>query len=68
MDCDDFYDQFKKLESIAKVPGEPTYALGAHYDNNKKNINEVMHIADKNMYRNKAEFYEANPEYDRRDR
>ncbi|MBR5407855.1 MAG: GGDEF domain-containing protein [Lachnospiraceae bacterium] len=67
MDRDEFYLYYDKLESLSRVPGEPTFALGADYDDKEKNIGKIMHNADKNMYRNKAEYYEANPELDRRD-
>lgn len=51
----------QKLESLSRVPGEPTFALGAHYDDKEKDIGKIIHIADQNMYKNKAQFYETNP-------
>nr|MCR5356414.1 GGDEF domain-containing protein [Lachnospiraceae bacterium] len=67
MDREEFFEYFKRLESLSRVPGEPTFALGAHYDDKEKDIGKIIHIADQNMYKNKAQFYETNPEYDRRE-
>ncbi len=63
---DDFCALFEKLNSISRVEGEPAFALGAHYEDKDPDIGEIMHKADSNMYINKAEYYEANPDLDRR--
>lgn len=46
--------------------GEPSFALGAHYDDAEMNIKKTMRIADSNMYENKAEYYGSHPNADRR--
>ena len=66
MDRDGFNAHFEKLRSLSRIEGEPTFALGAHYDDTSKDIIKIMHTADKNMYINKAEYYEANPQLNRR--
>ena len=66
MDRDDFYSHFKHLKSLSRVKGDPAFALGAHYEDSEKDIRKVMNVADKNMYQNKAEYYELNPDLDRR--
>ena len=65
-DKEEFDALFEKLTAQSCAPGEAAFALGAHYDDKEKDISKVMHIADQNMYINKAEYYEANPELDRR--
>ena len=61
-----FYAAFEKLRSLSRVEGEPSFALGAHYDGTEMNIKKTMRIADSNMYENKAEYYQLNPGKDRR--
>ena len=68
MNKEDFYASFKKLDSVSKIEGEPTFALGAHYEDTDKNIGKIMQTADQNMYHNKAEYYTANPPLNRRSR
>ena len=64
----DFYAAFDKLNSVSKIDGEPTFALGAHYEDSDKDISKIMQTADQNMYHNKAEYYTANPHLNRRNR
>ncbi|MCR5508737.1 MAG: GGDEF domain-containing protein [Lachnospiraceae bacterium] len=66
MDKDRFSSLFDKLRSLSRVKGEPAFAIGAYYDDTGMDINRIMHIADKNMYRDKADYYETNPDADRR--
>ncbi len=66
IDRDEFYSRFEKLSLLSQVKGEPAFAIGAHYDDEEKNIGKIMQIADRNMYRNKAEYYKANPDMNRR--
>ena len=61
-----FYASFEKLRSLSGVEGEPSFALGAHYDDAEMNIKKTMRIADLNMYENKAEYYGSHPNADRR--
>ncbi|MCR5735204.1 MAG: GGDEF domain-containing protein [Lachnospiraceae bacterium] len=68
MDKDEFYSTFERLKAVSRVAGEPAFALGAHFDEKDHDIKEIMHIADSNMYKNKAEYYENNPAADRRSR
>lgn len=68
MNKEDFYAAFEKLDSISKIAGEPTFALGAHYEDSDKQIAKIMQAADQNMYHNKAEYYTANPHLNRRNR
>ncbi len=63
---DDFYTYFEKLKSFSRVEGEPAFALGAHYDEEDKDIRKIMHAADKNMYADKTDYYKANPDLNRR--
>lgn len=67
-DRDDFYSDFEKLKALSRVPGQPAFALGAHYDDDRKDIVKIMNIADQNMYMDKTDYYEANPHMDRRTR
>ncbi len=62
----EFYSLFEKLRSLSRVEGEPAFALGADYDDKDMDIRRIMHAADTNMYENKAEYYELNPDADRR--
>ena len=66
VDRSDFDLLLEKLKSVSRVEGEPTFAVGGYYDDTGMDINKIMHIADTEMYRNKAEFYESNPNMDRR--
>ncbi len=66
MDRDKFEALFEKLGAIAKIEGEPSFSLGACYDDTDADVKKAMRTADKNMYSNKAEYYKANPEVDRR--
>ena len=66
MDKEEFGEHFERLKSLSRIEGEPSFALGAHFDDTYKDIGKTMQIADKNMYINKAEYYEANPDKDRR--
>ena len=68
MDRATFDKHFEKLQSMSQIPGEPTFALGAHYEDTEKDIKAIMHIADQNMYKNKADYYKANPHLNRRAR
>ncbi len=61
-----FYAAFEKLRALSAVEGEPSFALGAHYDDTEMNIKKTMRIADSNIYENKAEYYESHPGADRR--
>ncbi len=63
---DEFYALFEKMKAVSRVKGEPAFALGANFDDGDMDIKAIMHIADQNMYKNKAEYYEMNPELDRR--
>ncbi len=68
MNRDIFYEHFEKLKSISRLEGQPTFALGAHYEDREKDIAKIMHIADQNMYKNKADYYQSNPNLNRRKR
>lgn len=63
---EDFYALFDRLASLSRVEGEPAFALGAHYEDENIDVAKIMQTADSNMYRNKAEYYESNPDADRR--
>ncbi|MCR4807684.1 MAG: GGDEF domain-containing protein [Lachnospiraceae bacterium] len=65
MDREGFYARFEQLKGLSRIEGEPTFSLGAYYDVDM-DIAQIMHIADTEMYSNKAEFYKLNP--DLRDR
>ncbi len=66
MDKETFYSTFEKLKSLSRVEGEPSFALGAYYDDEDMDIKKIMKIADTNMYENKADYYASNPKADRR--
>ena len=68
MNREEFDAHFERLKSLSRLEGEPTFALGAHFEESDKDITRIMHIADQNMYRNKAEYYAANPQLNRRRR
>lgn len=68
VDRDEFDTLFEQLKKLSRVEGEPAFALGSYYDDMEKNIEAIMQIADKNMYINKAEYYEIHPDLDRRSR
>ncbi|MCR4909007.1 MAG: GGDEF domain-containing protein [Lachnospiraceae bacterium] len=65
-DKNDFYSLFEQLKSFSEVKGEPAFALGAYYGDKDNDINSIMHIADADMYKNKAEYYKSHPEINRR--
>ncbi len=58
MSREEFDEHFEKLRSLSRAEGEPTFALGAHYEDKDKSIGRIMNMADQNMYRDKAEYYE----------
>ena len=66
MNREDFYAHFERLRALSRVQGEPTFALGAHYEESLKEIGKIMSVADQNMYRDKADYYESNPHLKRR--
>ncbi len=66
MDKEAFYEHFERLKALSRIQGEPTFALGAHYEESLKEISRIMAVADQNMYRDKAEYYESNPHLKRR--
>lgn len=59
---DDFEAMVKQLEFFAVIPGEPSFSIGSCYDDTDLGIKEIMHHADTEMYRNKAEYYRQHPE------
>ena len=66
MNRDDFYAHFDQLALLSRVEGEPAFALGAHYEDDRKDIGKIMNTADHNMYIDKTQYYESHPEMDRR--
>ena len=66
MDKDRFESLFEQLKSLSRIAGEPSFALGACYDDTGMEMEEIMHKADTEMYRNKADFYDQNPQINRR--
>ena len=66
MDEEEFRTRFEKLRSVSRVEGEPSFSLGADFADKDVDIEGIMHSADKNMYRNKAEYYSSTPGADRR--
>ncbi len=68
MNREEFDARFERLKSLSRMKGEPSFAVGAHFDDNRENIRNTMKIADQNMYRDKAEYYESNPDMNRRRR
>ena len=68
LDEKEFYLRFERLKEISRIAGEPSFALGADFAASDINIEKIMHTADQNMYKNKAEYYENTPGADRRRR
>ena len=66
MDRESFCSRFKSLKSVARIKGEASFAAGAHFEDTDRDISKVMTIADENMYHDKAEYYELNPELKRK--
>jgi len=66
MERDDFNTRFDRLKSLSEVDGEPSFALGANYEDGRADIADVMRVAEKNMYMHKAKYYESHPELNRR--
>lgn len=66
MNREDFYAHFERLRALSRIQGEPTFALGAHYEESLKEIGKIMSVADQNMYRDKADYYKSNPHLKRR--
>ena len=61
-------DYKEYIETFHGIEGEPTFALGASYASEDIKIDRIMHIADTNMYKDKADFYTSHPGADRRRR
>ena len=68
LDEKEFYSRFERLKEISRIAGEPSFSLGADFAASDINIEKIMHTADQNMYKNKAEYYESTPGADRRRR
>ena len=66
LDEKEFYSRFERLKAVSRIAGEPTFALGADFAGNDIDIEKILHTADRNMYRNKAEYYSNTPGADRR--
>ena len=64
----EFDSLFNKLNSLSRVEGEPSFALGSHFDDGDMTIKNVMKLADADMYKNKADYYSLHPDADRRNR
>ena len=58
----------QKLKDVSNVPGEPTFAMGYYFGEQNMDIRNALHIADGNMYKDKAEYYKNHPKLDRRQR
>ena len=65
---EEFNSAFERLKALSRIEGEPTFALGASYASEDIKIDRIMHIADTNMYKDKADFYTSHPGADRRRR
>ena len=68
IDEDYFGRLVEELRSKARIPGEPTFAMGSYYDNKEMDVRKALQLADGNMYKDKADFYKSNPTMDRRKR
>ena len=53
-------------QDVESVAVNLSIANTLYFEDTDKDIGKIMHIADQNIYRNKAEYYEANPDKDRR--
>ena len=65
---EEFEALYEELDKASAVPGEPSFALGASYSDSGTNIKKIMKDADAAMYKNKADFYDAHPDAERRGR
>ncbi|MCR4689870.1 MAG: GGDEF domain-containing protein [Lachnospiraceae bacterium] len=65
---EEFFALFEQIKALSQIEGEPTFALGAEYDDMVPNISKIMQTADKKMYKDKAEYYLSHPKADRRNR
>ena len=64
----EFYSRFERLKEVSRIAGEPSFALGADFSDSDIGIERILHTADQNMYKNKAEYYSNTPGADRRRR
>ena len=68
LDEKEFYSRFERLKAVSRIAGEPSFALGADFAGSDIDIERILHTADQNMYKNKAEYYSNTPGADRRRR
>ena len=63
---EEFDSLFDKLKAYSGPEGGPSFAIGGAYEDKNINMKRIMKVADANMYKDKAEYYKAHPDADRR--
>ncbi len=65
---EEFDSLFDKLKSYSGKDGGPSFAIGAAYEDKNVSMKRIMKAADAEMYKDKAEYYKAHPDADRRNK
>jgi diguanylate cyclase (GGDEF)-like protein len=59
---DELYKKAESIREIEKKYDDVSFAIGACYDSDRKNVRHALKIADERMYEDKRIYYEKHPE------